>query len=68
MIEVIQDSETVSELIALFRQREALGRTKYGDTVDRTDLTHREWLLHALLESMDHCLYLMAAIRTVPEP
>ncbi len=62
--QAFEDSESMAELFRLFRSREQLGRAKYGTTVDRTDLPHKQWLEHALFESMDHCLYLIAAIRT----
>lgn len=56
------DSATLSSLIEAFRQREQVGIAKYGVTVDRTDLTHVEWLQHALEEDMDRCLYMKRAI------
>lgn len=61
------DSATLASLIEAFRQREQIGIAKYGVMVDRTDLTHVEWLQHALEESMDHCLYLKRAIATAQE-
>ena len=59
------DSETLDALIQKYREREKLGFVKYGTTIDRTDLYLRDWLQHALEESMDHCLYLMRAIATL---
>lgn len=47
------DSATLTQLIAMLRQREAGGRKEYGQTVDRTDFTHVDWLREALHESMD---------------
>lgn len=38
------DSATLTQLIAMFRQREQVGLAKYGTTVDRTDLSLRDWL------------------------
>ncbi|MDF3981154.1 hypothetical protein P3W24_04090 [Luteibacter sp. PPL201] len=61
------DSATLTQLIAMFRQREQVGLAKYGTTVDRTDLVHQEWLRHALEESMDMTIYLLRAALTATE-
>jgi hypothetical protein len=47
--------ESVCEKIRL---RSEAGRKKYGVTMERTDLTRREWLIHAQQEAMDLCIYL----------
>jgi hypothetical protein len=41
-----------------FQQRSAAGQLKYRSTLDRTDLTARDWLTHAQEEAMDFVLYL----------
>lgn len=33
-------------------------RETYGITLDRTDLSVKEWIDHAIEESLDHALYL----------
>lgn len=33
-------------------------RERYGTTLDRTDLSVKEWIDHAIEESLDHALYL----------
>ena len=40
------------------RDREQFGLGKYGTTVDRTDLSVKQWLQHAKEEAMDSVLYL----------
>ena len=42
--------------------RAELGLSKYGVTLDRTDLTRRQWLQHAYEEVLDHALYLKKLI------
>lgn len=42
--------------------RAELGLAKYGVTLDRTDLTRRQWLQHAYEEALDHALYLKKLI------
>ena len=53
------------------RSRSALGIKKYGVTLERKDLTLREWLQHAYEESLDHSNYLKRVIMemdgTVPK-
>jgi|TARA_R110002167_G_scaffold84969_2_gene230710 hypothetical protein len=39
-------------------QRAALGKEKYGTTMDRDDLSSLEWLIHAQEEAMDLSVYL----------
>ena len=56
-------SETLVSVISDMMDREELGIKKYGTTVDRTDLSLRDWLQHAYEESLDKSLYLKAAIR-----
>lgn len=55
----------VERLITAHRRRVSLGIHKYGVTTDRTDYSLRDWLQHALEESMDHCVYLNRAIAEI---
>ena len=45
------------------QSRAAVGLKKYGVTCERTDFTLLDWLENAQMESMDHCIYLEAAIQ-----
>lgn len=56
-------SITLDGVIRDMIDREELGLEKYGTTVDRRDLSLRDWLQHAYEESLDKSLYLKAAIR-----
>jgi hypothetical protein len=49
----------VYKVAALLRARSERGIRKYGTTMDRTDLEVKEWIDHAIEESLDHALYLM---------
>ena len=49
-------------------QRSETGIRKYGTNMTRTDLTHRQWLVHAQEEAMDLAIYLERVIRDTPEP
>lgn len=61
-------SVTTQRLIDQLIKRDKLGRAKYGTTLDRTDLSHEQWLQHMVEELLDGAGYALAAIRTNPEP
>ena len=44
-------------------QRAELDKKKYGITMDRTDLTEIQWLVHAQEEAMDLAIYLEKIIQ-----
>tara|TARA_R110002096_G_scaffold3002_2_gene15339 strand:- start:10 stop:246 length:237 start_codon:yes stop_codon:yes gene_type:complete len=48
---------------AKITQRAALGKDKYGTTMERDDLTPLEWLIHAQEEAMDLAVYLEKLIQ-----
>ncbi len=55
----IDNKDTVVYRIAhLLRSRSETGIRKYGTTLDRTDLEVKQWIDHAIEESLDHALYL----------
>lgn len=49
----------------LLLQRSIVGLKKYGVTTEDNPLTLREWLQHALEESLDMANYLQAAITKI---
>ena len=53
----IKDS-VVQSVIYKFKQRSEVGIKKYNTTLDREDLTDKEWINHAQEEAMDLILYL----------
>ena len=55
----INNTDTVVFKIAmLLKVRSETGIRKYGTTLDRTDLSVKEWIDHAIEESLDLALYL----------
>ena len=48
---------------AKIKQRAALGKKKYGTTMERDDLTPLDWLKHAQEEAMDLAVYLEKLIQ-----
>lgn len=55
--------KNVEDLRQLLADRAAVGLKKYGVTTMRDDLSLRDWLQHALEETLDKAVYLRAAIR-----
>ena len=48
----------VNAIILKFIDRSEMGYKKYGVTLDRTDLSLKDWIRHAQEELMDGILYL----------
>jgi hypothetical protein len=48
----------VESVIDKFKQRSEVGIKKYNTTLDRSDLTKKDWIQHAQEEAMDFILYL----------
>ncbi len=57
-----EDSEVLKKVIEELREREKVGKKKYGVTMDREDLSIIEWLQHAKEEALDSAMYLQKAI------
>lgn len=49
----------------LLLERSIVGLKKYGVTTANNQLSHRQWLQHALEEALDMANYLQAAITTI---
>lgn len=45
------------------RKRAREGKDKYGVTMERADLTRKQWLIHAQEEAMDLAVYLEKLIQ-----
>lgn len=48
---------------AKLQKRAEAGRSKYGVTMGRTDLSRLDWLIHSQEEAMDLAVYLERLIR-----
>jgi hypothetical protein len=53
----------VESVIEQFKQRSEVGINKYGVTLDRTDLSTLQWMVHFREELMDGLLYLERIIQ-----
>jgi len=55
-------STLLSSVMADLRLREEMGLNTYGTTMDREDLSRKQWLQHAYEEALDLALYLKKLI------
>ena len=62
-----KEDTVVKAIVDKFLQRSAIGRAKYGTTLDRTDLGVLDWINHAQEEHMDAILYLEKLKRVYQE-
>ena len=53
----------VQSIIEKFIDRAKMGKEKYGQTLDRSDLSFEDYINHALEEHMDAILYLTKALK-----
>jgi hypothetical protein len=53
----------VESIIEKFRERSAVGINKYGTTLDRTDLSFKQWVIEFQHEIMDGILYIEKIIK-----
>lgn len=55
-------SKVEDKICEMIQQRAEIGLKKYGVSLERTDLTRREWLQHLLEEQLDAAGYTMRLI------
>lgn len=60
-------SSIEESVIEKIRSRAETGLLKYGTTMEREDLSVKDWLRHAQEEAMDYCVYLERLIREYDE-
>jgi hypothetical protein len=57
-VSIDNKDSVVYRIAALLKTRSETGIRKYGTTLDRTDLSVKQWIDHAIEEALDHALYL----------
>jgi hypothetical protein len=56
---------TEARVCMMIAARQKLGIQKYGTTVEGNNLSLRQWLQHALEESLDMAIYIQRAIEHI---
>lgn len=62
-----REDEVEERVVAEIRIRRDKGRAKYGVSMERGDLTRRQWLQHAKEEALDLAIYLEKLIKLEEE-
>jgi len=57
-------SRVEESVISKIKERAEVGKNKYGVTMERDDLTTKEWLVHLQEELMDAVVYLEKVIES----
>jgi hypothetical protein len=57
-VSIDNKDSVVYRIATLLKNRSETGIRKYGTTLDRTDLSVKQWIDHAIEEALDHALYL----------
>ena len=60
-------SRIEDEVCKKIQGRAAVGKEKYGVTMETAPLTRIEWLIHAQQEAMDLAVYLQKLIEIMPK-
>jgi hypothetical protein len=60
-------SKIEDAVMAKIYERALVGKSKYGVTMERDDLSLKEWLIHAQEEAMDLAVYLQKVIEELGE-
>jgi hypothetical protein len=58
-------SKIEQKVVHKILKRAEVGKSKYGTTMERTDLSRLEWLVHAQEEAMDLAVYLEKIIQEI---
>lgn len=66
--ETDRPKECEEAVIDKIRSRRNVGRAKYGQTMERQDLSEDQWLQHAQEEALDLAIYLERLMRPVTNP
>jgi hypothetical protein len=57
-VSIDNKDSVVYRIAQLLKTRSETGIRKYGTTLDRTDLSVKQWIDHAIEEALDYALYL----------
>ena len=59
-------SKIEEKVVEKILSRAEFGKNKYNTTMERTDLSLRQWIIHAQEESMDLAVYLQKLLDLLP--
>ena len=60
-----KEDTVVKSVLDKYQERSETGKLKYGKTLDRKDLTMKQWLTHLQEELMDATLYIEKLLKEI---
>jgi len=60
-----KEDTVVKSVLDKYQERSEAGKLKYGKTLDRKDLTMKQWLTHLQEELMDATLYVEKLLKEI---
>ena len=64
-IPAAKEDTVVKSVLDKYQERSETGKLKYGKTLDRKDLTMKQWLTHLQEELMDATLYVEKLLKEI---
>jgi len=64
-IQPVEEDTIVESVLNKYQERSETGKLKYGKTLDRKDLTMKQWLTHLQEELMDATLYVEKLLKEI---
>ena len=64
-IPTVKEDTEVESVLDKYQERSEAGKLKYGKTLDRKDLTMKQWLTHLQEELMDATLYIEKLLKEI---
>jgi|TARA_R110001592_G_scaffold268916_1_gene535234 hypothetical protein len=64
-IPAVKEDTVVKSVLDKYQERSEAGKLKYGKTLDRKDLTMKQWLTHLQEELMDATLYIEKLLKEI---
>tara|TARA_R100001480_G_scaffold2087_1_gene6331 strand:- start:188 stop:478 length:291 start_codon:yes stop_codon:yes gene_type:complete len=61
----VEEDTIVESVLEKYQERSDTGKLKYGKTLDRKDLTIKQWLTHLQEELMDATLYVEKLLKEI---
>ena len=61
----VEEDTIVESVLEKYQERSETGKLKYGKTLDRKDLTMKQWLTHLQEELMDATLYVEKLLKEI---
>jgi hypothetical protein len=65
MVFHVSKDETVNNLMVKFSSRALASNKKHGNTINKVEKSTKQWVVEALEEAMDMCVYLQRLLEKI---